>query len=150
MFRLSALPLDADALRRELTHPQAGAFASFEGRVRDHNDGQAVVMLEYEAFAALAEKEGARVVAEAREKFPLLQALCVHRTGRLQAGELAVWIGVLAAHRAAAFDACRYIIDEAKTRVPVWKKEHYAGGASLWINAATQGESASSSPPELH
>ncbi|HZP59536.1 MAG TPA: molybdenum cofactor biosynthesis protein MoaE, partial [Opitutaceae bacterium] len=149
MFRLSAIPLDAAALRRELAHPQAGAFASFEGRVRDHNDGQAVVMLEYEAFAALAEKEGARVVAEAREKFPLLQALCVHRTGRLQAGELAVWIGVLAAHRAAAFDACRYIIDEAKTRVPVWKKEHYAGGASLWINAATRGESASSSPPEL-
>jgi len=150
MFTLSPEPLDPDALRRGLAHPQAGAFATFEGRVRDHNDGRPVVLLEYEAFAALAEKEGARILAEARGKFPILGAVCAHRTGRLHTGDLAVWIGVMSAHRAAAFEACRYIIDEAKARVPVWKKEHYADGASAWINCATRGEFASSGPPDFH
>lgn len=150
MFKLSADPFEPDALRRGLAHPQAGAFATFEGRVRDHNGGRPVVMLEYEAFTALAEKEGARILAEARERFPVLGAVCVHRTGRLRTGDLAVWIGVMAAHRAAAFDACHYIIDEAKARVPIWKKEHYAGGASAWINSATRGDYASSGPPDFH
>lgn len=77
---------------------------------------------------------------EARAKFAVLSAGCVHRIGRLAVGELAVWIGVTAEHRDAAFDACRYIIDELKTRVPIWKKEHYASGAPEWINVqpATQ------------
>lgn len=147
MFKLSPDPLDPDALRRDLTHPRAGALATFEGWVRDRNDGQPVVALEYEAFVPLAEKEGLRILAEAREKFPVIRALCRHRTGRLSIGELAVWVGVTAEHRAAAFDACRYIIDEAKARVPIWKKEHYAGGAHVWINCATRGEFAAGSPP---
>ncbi len=150
MFTLSPEPLDPEALRRRLAHPQAGAFATFEGRVRNHNDDRPVVMLEYEAFAALAEKEGGRILTEAREKFAVLGAVCAHRTGRLQVGDLAVWIGVMAAHRAAAFEACRYIIDEAKARVPIWKKEHYAGGTSTWINCATRGEFASAGPPDFH
>jgi molybdopterin synthase catalytic subunit len=149
VFKLSPDPFDIDSLRRELAHPRAGAFATFEGWVRDHNSGQPVVSLEYEAFAALAEKEGGRIFAEVREKFPVLGAICVHRTGRLHVGELAVWIGVTAEHRAAAFDACRYIIDEAKARVPIWKKEHYAGGASAWINCATRGEFASYESPNF-
>ena len=87
----------------------------------------------------LAEKEGMRILAEAREKFTLLGAACAHRTSHLQLGELAVWVGVTAEHRGAAFDACRYIIDETKARVPIWKKEHYASGATAWINCATRG-----------
>ena len=70
----------------------------------------------------------------------MLGAVCVHRTGHLQLGELAVWVGVTAEHRGAAFDACRYIIDEAKARLPIWKKEHYASGATAWINCATRGD----------
>jgi len=91
--------------------------------------------LDYEAYAPLAEKEGARILAEAREKFSVFGAMCVHRVGALALGDLAVWVGVTAAHRGAAFDACRYIIDEAKARVPIWKKEHYADGATVWITA---------------
>ena len=79
-------------------------------------------------------QEGDRIVAEAFARFPIAKACCVHRLGVLDIGDLAVWVGVTAAHRDAAFAACRYIIDEVKTRVPIWKKEHYAEGDSGWIN----------------
>jgi molybdopterin synthase catalytic subunit len=142
MFKISSTPFDLNPLRRELAHPRAGALATFEGWVRDRNDGRPVISLEYEAFVPLAEKEGARILADAREKFSLLGAVCVHRTGHLDIGELAVWVGVTAEHRASAFDACRQIIDEVKARVPIWKKEHYTNGASAWVNNASRGESA--------
>jgi molybdopterin synthase catalytic subunit len=149
MFKISPTPFDLDRLRRELAHPRAGALATFEGWVRDHNDGQPVLSLEYEAFVPLAEKEGARILVETRGKFPALGAICFHRTGHLRIGELAVWVGVTAEHRAAAFDACRHIIDEVKARLPIWKKEHYAGGASAWVNCATRGEPAGPVPPNF-
>ncbi len=139
MFRLATTPLDPAALTRELADPGAGAVVTFEGRVRNQHDGRPVVALEYEVFAGLAEREGARVLAEAREQFPLLAAVCVHRTGRLEIGELAVWVGVAAAHRGTAFEACRHLIDEVKARVPVWKKEHFADGSPAeWVNCATR------------
>jgi molybdopterin synthase catalytic subunit len=98
-----------------------------------------VVALEYEVFAGLAEREGAQVLAETRAKFPLLAAVCVHRTGHLAIGEVAVWVGVASAHRGTAFEACRHITDEVKARVPVWKKEHFAdGGPAEWVNCATR------------
>ena len=140
MFRLSSTPLDPAALARELANPGAGALVTFEGWVRDHHDRRPVVALEYEVFAGLAEREGARVLAEVREKFPLLAAACVHRTGRLEVGGLAVWVGVAAAHRGTAFAACRHLIDEVKARVPVWKNEHFADGSPAeWVNCATRG-----------
>lgn len=132
-----------------MTHPQAGACATFEGWVRNHNEGQAVASLEYEAYAQLAEAEGNRIMTEAVAKFDLLAAQAVHRVGHLQIGDMAVWVGVAAAHRGPAFDACRFIIDELKARVPIWKKEHYVAGASAWINCATKGDfAADTSPPE--
>lgn len=139
MFRIVHDPIDAGALKGALADAQAGACVTFEGWVRNHNEGQPVEALDYEAYAELAETEGARILAEAREKFAVTNAVCLHRVGALRIGDLAVWVGVSAAHRGAAFDACRYIIDEVKARVPVWKKEHYAGGASEWINCATRG-----------
>ena len=145
-FLLSSAPLDPAALARALADPRAGACVTFEGWVRNRNEGQPVRSLEYEAYPLLADKEGARIVAEAREKFPVLAVHCVHRVGHLQLGELAVWVGVTAEHRGAAFDACRYLIDEAKARVPIWKKEHYATGATAWINCATRGDFAAAKP----
>lgn len=106
-----------------------------------------MLSLEYEAYLPLAEKEGARILEEARGKFALLGAAAAHRVGHLRLGEAAVWVGVTAEHRGAAFDACRYIIDEAKARLPIWKKEHYAGGATAWINCATRGEHAAPLSP---
>lgn len=139
-FRMSLLPLDPAVLQKELIDASAGASVTFEGWVRDHNDGRKVRALDYESFIPLAEREGGRILEEARSRFEVVALTCVHRVGSLQIGDLAVWVGVAAAHRGAAFDACRYVIDETKARVPIWKKEHYLDGVSEWINCATRGE----------
>ncbi len=133
-FRFSSTPIDTEAGRSSLQDGAAGGYVSFEGWVRDHNEGLAVRRLEYEAFVELAVKEGDRIVAEAMNRFPLRGACCVHRIGELAIGDLAVWVGVSAVHRGEAFDACRYIIDEVKHRLPIWKKEHYVNGDSGWVN----------------
>lgn len=137
MFTLTAERIDPRALIDTLENSRAGACVTFEGWVRNHNEGQPVRALDYEAFGPLAEKEGARILEEAKQKFEVLAAICVHRIGALQIGDLAVWVGVSAAHRGAAFDACRYVIDETKARVPIWKKEHYESGSTEWINCAS-------------
>ncbi|MBS0431140.1 MAG: molybdenum cofactor biosynthesis protein MoaE [Proteobacteria bacterium] len=134
MFALSESAIDASRLGRGLESPRTGAAIVFEGRVRDHHQGRQVIGLAYEAYAELALAEGSRIIAEARERFAIEQAACVHRVGELSLGETAVWVGVTAAHRDAAFAACRYIIDEVKARVPIWKREHYAEGASEWLH----------------
>ncbi|MGA2779295.1 MAG: molybdenum cofactor biosynthesis protein MoaE [Steroidobacteraceae bacterium] len=133
-FRFTLSAIDTLSARAELLDASAGGYASFEGWVRDHNEGLAVSRLEYEAFEALAVKEGERIIVEALRRFPIKHALCVHRLGTLAIGDIAVWVGVSSAHRGEAFDACRYIIDEVKHRVPIWKKEHYVNGDSGWVN----------------
>ena len=133
-FSFSSGALQPDAYRSELLDAAAGGYVSFEGWVRNHNEGQAVTRLEYEAFEALANKEGERIVAAAIERFGVVKAACVHRVGSLAIGDMAVWVGVSSRHRAEAFAACRYIIDEVKHRVPIWKKEHYVSGDSGWVN----------------
>ncbi len=133
-FRFSATAFDPATLREALADPAAGGYAAFEGWVRNHNDGLAVTRLEYEAYEALAVKEGERIIEEARLRFPILSAACVHRVGPLGIGELAVWVGVSSHHRDEAFAACRFIIDEVKQRVPIWKKEYYVNGDSGWVN----------------
>src|ERR1700761_7811866 len=133
-FRFSRTPIDVNTLRTELADPACGGYTSFEGLVRNHNEGLSVRHLEYEAFEPLAVKEGERIVAEAIKRFGIEHAACVHRIGDLAIGEMAVWVGVSARHRAEAFAACRYIIDEVKHRVPIWKKEHYENGDSGWVN----------------
>ncbi|MEO8367167.1 MAG: molybdenum cofactor biosynthesis protein MoaE [Pseudoxanthomonas sp.] len=133
-FELADSEIDVVGLRLALRDEHAGAFASFEGWVRDHNEGRAVQGLHYEAYAALAEKEGERIVDEALARFAIVEARCVHRVGELRIGELAVWVGVSAAHRGAAFDACRYVIDEVKLRVPIWKQERYRDGDAGWLH----------------
>ena len=136
-FSLTAQAIDTAALRARLASHSAGACATFEGWVRDHHDGRAVRGLRYEAYAALAEAEGARIVEAAIARFGLKAALCVHRTGELAIGDLAVWVGVGAAHRGAAFDACRFVIDEVKSRVAIWKHERYADGDVQWLHPDT-------------
>lgn len=145
-FRFSSSALDPNALRTELADPTCGGYAAFEGWVRNHNEGREVRHLEYEAFAELAVREGERIIAEACKEFGVDNARCVHRVGDLALGELAVWVGVSARHRDEAFKACRYIIDEVKHRVPIWKKEHYADGNSGWVNC----ERCAATPAHAH
>ena len=111
----------------------AGAVVTFDGRVRDHNEGKTVQRLAYSAYAALALSEGETIIAEALAKFALSAAACCHRLGDLALGEAAVRVWAAAAHREEAFAGCRYIIDEVKARVPIWKKETYVDGLSEWV-----------------
>ena len=133
-FSLAHAPFDIASLRAQLLRAEAGAYASFEGWVRNHNDGRAALGLRYEAYVALAEAEGAKIVEDALASFAITDAACVHRVGDLEVGDLAVWVGVSAAHRDAAFTACRWIIDEVKSRVPIWKHERYAAGDAAWLH----------------
>ncbi len=112
---------------------KAWGLVTFVGRVRDSHEGRRVVSMEYETYSDLAEKEGVRILAEAREKFDVLETHCRHRSGRLQPGDTAVWVAVAAAHRKEAFLACQYIIDELNGRLPIWKKEFYEDGDSGWV-----------------
>ena len=133
-MRITTEQIDPDRLRNELRDDRAGAYAAFEGWIRNHNDGEDVLRLEYEVYEPLALKEGEKVIAEAFEKYPILHVECVHREGLLEIGECAVWVGVTSVHRDEAFEACRYIIDQVKVRLPIWKKEHYVSGDSGWVN----------------
>lgn len=135
MFTLSNTPIHGEALRRELHLHTAGALVVFEGIVRDYSHTQKVVRLEYEATSALAAAEYELIVQDASRRYPILWTRCVHRIGPALPGETAIWLGVASGHRAEAFDACRFIIDEIKARLPVWKKEIYENGESEWINA---------------
>ena len=149
-FQFSKDPIDEPALRAVLADPACGGYASFEGLVRNHNEGQAVRRLEYEAFEPLAVKEGERILAEAIDRFGVENAACVHRLGDLGIADMAVWVGVSSRHRNEAFLACRYIIDEVKHRVPIWKKEHYENGDSGWVNCERCAAPSAHEPAHTH
>jgi adenylyltransferase/sulfurtransferase len=138
-FEISDSPLDIPALSASLTDRTAGALASFEGWVRDHNDGRQVGGLDYEVFKPLAQSEGEKILEEARQKFGVTGIRAVHRHGMLAIGDCAVWVGAIASHRDEAFRACRYVIDEVKHRLPIWKKEHYLDGDAVWVNCQHPG-----------
>jgi molybdopterin synthase catalytic subunit len=132
-FSIASGAIDRAALRAALEDRSCGGYVQFEGWVRDHNEGREVLRLEYEVYEPLALSEGERIIAEALERFDVKQAAAVHRSGLLELTDVAVVVGVSAAHRGEAFDACRYIIDEIKRRLPIWKKEHYADGDTHWV-----------------
>lgn len=142
LFEIVNTPIDCNALKSLVTDENCGAIVTFEGLVRNHNEGRPVLRLEYEAYSAMAQKEGEAIVAAALEKFGISRAACVHRVGALGIGDCAVWVGVASHHRRESFEACRWIIDEIKHRVPIWKKEYYADGDSGWVNCARCGEAA--------
>jgi molybdopterin synthase catalytic subunit len=111
----------------------SGSVVTFWGRVRDHNEGRAVTGLEYSAYPELASKEGRRIVAEALTRFGLDAVRAVHRIGNLAVGEAAVVVEVASGHRGEGFEGCRWVIDQIKDRVPIWKCEHYVEGDREWV-----------------
>jgi molybdopterin synthase catalytic subunit len=129
---LTDQPLDLPALVRRVEHPGAGAVATFTGTVRNASRGQDVVRLEYEAYPEMVLEELRRIASEVAERNALLGIAIAHRHGSLAIGDASVVIATSAAHRAAALTACQEAIDTLKERVPIWKKEHYEGGA-VWI-----------------
>jgi molybdopterin synthase catalytic subunit len=128
--------LDVVAIAAAAESAACGAVATFVGRVRDHNAGRRVEWLDYEAYPALAVKTFERIGSEAASRWPSVAVAIHHRTGRLDIGEASVVIVAASPHRADAFAACRYAIERVKQIAPVWKHEHFEGGA-VWIEGAT-------------
>ncbi|MGH7516565.1 MAG: molybdenum cofactor biosynthesis protein MoaE [Gemmatimonadales bacterium] len=133
MAYLTTAPLDLGRLVARVSAPARGGIACFLGVVRDHHGERAVVSLDYSAYEPMAEAECARVVAEARARWQAEVAL-EHRLGHLEVGDAAVAIAAAAPHRDAAFAACRYVIEEVKRRVPIWKRERYVDGTEVWVD----------------
>lgn len=134
-FQLTETAIDPAQLRDALLKSSAGAFCNYEGWVRDHNEGKAVTALHYHGYAQLAPGIAEVIIEEARVKFHIEGASIVHRIGELGIGDIAVWVGVTAHHRGDTFLACRYIIDNVKHRLPIWKKEVYSDGTEAWIES---------------
>jgi molybdopterin synthase catalytic subunit len=131
LFRLTRDPIDVRAISEALKAPEDGALVVFDGFVRDNFKGQKTLYLEYEAYEKMAWTKIRELGAEMHQKFAIQRVAIVHRLGRLEIGETSVLIAVSSAHRAAAFDACRFAIDTLKRTVPIWKKEFFVGGA-VW------------------
>ena len=132
MFEITDHPIDLARLQAAVSHPAAGAIVTFVGTTRNENVGRRVIRLEYEAFAAMAEKEMRRLATAARKRWPLRRVAMVHRIGVVPVGEASVGIAVSSGHRREAFEACHWLIDRLKEIVPIWKKEHFRGG-QVWI-----------------
>ena len=126
-------PIDIRQIKEELEHPEDGAAILFEGVVRNNTRGRRTLYLDYEAYEGMALNEMEKLAQVALERFKVRDVCLVHRLGRLEIGETSVVIGVGSAHRAAAFDACRWLIDTLKKTVPIWKKEHFEDGA-VWAD----------------
>jgi molybdopterin synthase catalytic subunit len=136
-------PIDVTALECAVANPAAGAIVSFVGTTREDNSGRRVIRLEYEAYEPMALSEIRKLARTAGERWKILRIAIQHRIGSVAIGETSVAIAVAAAHRAEAFEACRFAIDRLKEIVPIWKKEYFEGG-EIWVGCQT------SHPPELH
>jgi molybdopterin synthase catalytic subunit len=133
MSFLTSQPIDLTALAASITAADRGALVTFTGLVRDHHAGRAVVSLGYSAYGSMAEKICGDIAREAQQRWPV-QVAMAHRLGELSVGDTAVAVAVTAGHRGAAFEACHWVIDELKSRVPIWKRERYADGTEAWVD----------------
>ncbi|MBS1767190.1 MAG: molybdenum cofactor biosynthesis protein MoaE [Acidobacteria bacterium] len=131
--RVSSARLEPEALRALLTDTRAGALVLFEGRARDHHEGKAVLKLAYEAFEPMAAKELEALRQQAIQRFDLTGCAIHHRTGDVPLTEAAVIVATASAHRAEAFRAAAWAMDEIKARVPIWKRETYLDGSEAWV-----------------
>lgn len=126
--------IDPTALLAEVRSPEIGAISIFAGTVRDTNDGRSVTAIDYSAYTSMAESELESILAEARDRFGVTAIVVEHRVGPLALGDVSVAIVAAHAHRAPALDCTRFVIEEIKKRVPIWKREHYADGALEWVD----------------
>ncbi|MGO2505847.1 MAG: molybdenum cofactor biosynthesis protein MoaE [Psychrobacter alimentarius] len=133
-FALLDTAIDEDRLKNTLDDDSCGAFVCFEGRVRNHNNAESVERLTYYGYEDLALNQGRAIIEEAKKRFEITHAIAIHRIGALEIGDVAVWVGVVSAHRYPAFDACRWILDTIKADIPVWKQEYYEGDSSKWLS----------------
>jgi molybdopterin synthase catalytic subunit len=146
MEYLTSNPLDLGPLLARVQSPMRGGVACFLGTVREYHEGRKVVRLDYSAYVPMAEAECARIVAEAESRWQVGVAL-QHRIGQLEVGEAAVAVAAASAHRDEAFLACRYVIEEIKRRVPIWKREVFVDGSIAWVGSGEDGKRGSREVP---
>lgn len=137
---LTEEPIRLDPLLDQVRAPDRGGIAIFLGLVRDHHQGRSVLGLDYSAYGPMAEQVTAEIVKEAESRESRVSVVVQHRVGALAIGDTAVAVVAAAAHRGEAFDACRYVIEELKKRVPVWKRELYVDGAVEWVDPTARVE----------
>jgi molybdopterin converting factor subunit 1 len=147
IFRIVREPIQTQEIVDSLKAPEDGALVVFDGFVRNNFKGQKTLYLEYEAYENMAWTKMREIGAQVHQKFAIRRVAIVHRLGRLEIGETSVFIAVASAHRAAAFDACRFAIDTLKKTVPIWKKEYFVGG-SVWAEGEPIREEAILRPTE--
>ena len=133
-FALLDVAIDEDRLKKILDDDSCGAFVCFERRVRNHNNATSVNRLTYYGYEDLAINQGRAIIEEAKKRFEITHAIAIHRIGPLEIGDVAIWVGVVSAHRYPAFDACRWILDTVKADIPVWKQEYYQDDSSKWLS----------------
>jgi molybdopterin synthase catalytic subunit len=131
---LTRTPISLDSLLNEVAHQACGGTCVFLGTVRDGPDDQGVTAIEYSAYEEMVEAEFGRLLADARGRWPEARIAVRHRLGTIAVGEASIAIAAAAPHRAQAFEACRYVIEEVKRRVPVWKKELRVDGSEIWVD----------------
>ncbi len=136
VFILTDEPITQEKItdwKKNFTKDISGAAVTFEGLVRNHNEGKAVSSLEYQAYPEMAEKIANQIINQSKKMYSTDEIFCVHRTGHLQIGEIAVFVLATSAHRKEAFNACEYLINEIKQQVPIWKREHYVNHDPEWV-----------------
>jgi molybdopterin synthase catalytic subunit len=138
MIRLTADPIDYAQLTELVRSTDSGAVVLFLGTVREMTDGRRTVALDYEAYSPMAEAKLDELEAQASARWPIEKMAIVHRTGRLELGEVSVAVAVSCPHRHEAFEAARFLIDELKVRVPIWKKENWSDGTTEWVHPGAQ------------
>jgi len=139
MYLVTSDPIDVHQAEALLADPRAGGVVTFCGVVRDHNEGREVLHLEYECYAEMAQAQLEGIGREIFDRWDAKRVVLIHRIGRLEIGEVAVFVGVSAPHRGAAFEACRHGIDTIKRDVPIWKKEAFVGGEA-WVEGCSHHE----------
>ena len=140
MIRLTHEPIKTDEVLRFVASPRAGAVVLFLGTTREFTAGRQTAWLDYECYPAMAEKEMAKLEAEARTKWPIIECAIVHRLGRVDLAEASVAIAVSSPHRRDAFEAGQWLIDRLKEVVPIWKKENWADGSTEWVHPGMKTE----------
>jgi molybdopterin synthase catalytic subunit len=138
MIEITESPIDHAALTDRVRSNRAGAVCTFLGTVRELTGGRRTAALDYEAYPEMAHQKMAELEAEARRRWPIIEAALVHRVGHLDLGEVSVVVAVSCPHRDQAFEACRWLIDTLKEVVPIWKKEVWADGSEEWVHPGLQ------------
>jgi molybdopterin synthase catalytic subunit len=136
VVQLTNSPIDVAALTELVRDPHSGAVVTFLGTVRDRTGEEVTAFLDYEAYPVMAQKKMAEIEGEARQRWPVGELVMVHRLGRLEVGDVSVGVAVSCPHRAEAFEACRFVIDQLKGVVPIWKKENRPDGSASWCGQA--------------